>query len=225
MISNKIESLRKEKKIIQTHLANSLGITLRAYQIAIKNNDLKISTLEKIAQALEVPITYFFEDSGDKYFLSEIFLACKGNTNTEVRKSIEEIISIYILRQYEKYFYDDIDIQKLITETFKKEYEEFCEKLPLDRRPTPRTCSVFFGVNIYFNTFNDFPIDDRHEIISTINRVNSEFFVVIKENKSISWLLKNDVISEANLLKIVNDISLDYKKRETEFWGEFIEKK
>ena len=222
MISNKIESLRKEKKIIQTHLANSLGITLRAYQIAIKNNDLKISTLEKIAQALEVPITYFFEDSGDKYFLSEIFLACKGVTDPVLRESIEKTLSIHIIPQYEKYFYDDADIQKLINETYKNEYIEFCEMLPSGTRTTPRTCSVFFTVDVYFNYYDFFKPDDRPKIFSIINRINSEFFVVIKENKSIRWLLKNDVITETNLLQMVNNISLHYRKRDTETWGDYV---
>jgi len=77
MISNKIEQLRKEKNVKQTDIAQAIGFTVSGYQKAIQANDFKVSTLEKIAEALEVPITYFFEDSGDKHFLSEIFLLSK----------------------------------------------------------------------------------------------------------------------------------------------------
>ena len=59
---NKLEHIRKLKKLSQEELAKSIGMTKNGYYLAIKNGDLKVSTLEKIAEELDVKINVFFED-------------------------------------------------------------------------------------------------------------------------------------------------------------------
>jgi transcriptional regulator with XRE-family HTH domain len=221
MISNKIEQLRKEKNVKQTDIAQAIGFTVSGYQKAIQANDFKVSTLEKIAEALEVPVTYFFEDSGDKHFLSEIFLPFKDVKSKEFKEAMQTTISLFVLQQYETYFYNDSEVAKLRSKTLKKEYDAFCKKVP--NTLVTRACSVFFGVNIYFNYYNDIPVEIRNEVIAMINRINSEFYTEVKENKSIHWLLKNDIIAEKDLLQMVNNIALDYRKRQTDTFGEFVE--
>jgi len=56
-----IETLRKEKNISQEKLANLIEMSKVGYQKAIQNGDLKVSTLVKIAEVLDVPVSYFFE--------------------------------------------------------------------------------------------------------------------------------------------------------------------
>ena len=60
---NKLENLRKLKKISQDVLAKEIGLTKNGYQLAIKNDTLKVKDLESIVSILGVSISYFFTDS------------------------------------------------------------------------------------------------------------------------------------------------------------------
>ncbi len=62
---SELEKLRKEKNINQIDFCKKIGISTVAYLNAIKRQDFKVSTLEKISKVLGVPVSYFFED-GDK---------------------------------------------------------------------------------------------------------------------------------------------------------------
>jgi hypothetical protein len=161
---------------------------------------------------LEVPVTYFFEDSGDKHFLSEVFLPYKDAQSKEFKEALKTTVSLFIIQQYETYFYSDSEVSKLRNETLKKDDDAFCKKMP--NASASRACFVFFGVNLYFNIYNSIPDEIRNEVIAMINRINSEFFTEIKTNKSIYWLIKNDVFTETDLLQMVNNISLDYRKKQ-----------
>lgn len=60
-ISLKINELLKSKNLTVNGLANKTGISFTGLRSALKVNDFKISTLENIASALDVPIQYFFD--------------------------------------------------------------------------------------------------------------------------------------------------------------------
>lgn len=57
----KIKDLCEKKNIKLRQLAEMIGITPEGMSNIIKTNSTKIDTLEKIANILEVPITYFFD--------------------------------------------------------------------------------------------------------------------------------------------------------------------
>jgi len=63
LVINKIETFRQLKKINQRELAEMIEMTQTGYSQMIKNNDIKISVLEKIAEIFQVPITDFFSDN------------------------------------------------------------------------------------------------------------------------------------------------------------------
>lgn len=60
---SKLERLKKIKKLSYEELAEMIGMSKNGLNLAIKNKDLKISVLEKIAAILGVSVTYFFDDS------------------------------------------------------------------------------------------------------------------------------------------------------------------
>ncbi len=57
-IKEKLSLLGKTQK----ELAGLLGITPQAVYEILSSSDVRSSTIEKIAQALKVPVTFFFED-------------------------------------------------------------------------------------------------------------------------------------------------------------------
>lgn len=52
-----------ERRLTVPKLAEKIGMSKQNLYPMIKNNDMHVSTLEKICDVLDVPITYFFTDS------------------------------------------------------------------------------------------------------------------------------------------------------------------
>jgi DNA-binding Xre family transcriptional regulator len=61
VLYDKIESIRKEKKIPKMDFYAKIDMTSKGYALMVENNSIKVATLQKIADALEVPIGVFFE--------------------------------------------------------------------------------------------------------------------------------------------------------------------
>lgn len=59
-----IKTLAEKKNISLVSLAQEVGISEQQIHLMCRTNSTKITTLEKIASVLGVPITYFFDDSG-----------------------------------------------------------------------------------------------------------------------------------------------------------------
>jgi len=72
---NKLVDLMKINKINQRELAKLINQSQTALSQSIQRQDLKISTLEKIAAALNVPVSYFFDEDN------------KGNNNIIVKNN------------------------------------------------------------------------------------------------------------------------------------------
>lgn len=63
----KIESYRKDKKISQEVLALKCGFKTReGYGQMLRNRSMKVETLEKIAEFLNIPIWEFFDEGKSK---------------------------------------------------------------------------------------------------------------------------------------------------------------
>ena len=60
---SKLEKLKKIKKLSYDELAEMIGMSKNGLNLAIKNKELKVSVLEKIANILGVSVSYFFEET------------------------------------------------------------------------------------------------------------------------------------------------------------------
>lgn len=58
----KIKVLAKQKGIAQTEIAKQLGMSSQAFSKILRENSTKVSTLERIAEILDVPVTTFFDE-------------------------------------------------------------------------------------------------------------------------------------------------------------------
>jgi len=63
MIISKLKELRKANKVTEKQLATACGMTVNGLRSIISRNDIKLSTLTKIAEYFNVPITYFFDEN------------------------------------------------------------------------------------------------------------------------------------------------------------------
>lgn len=94
----KIAELYKSKGITLKFLAQKVGMTSTGLIHAMKTDKIKLENLEKIAAALEVPITYFYDDQNKN---TPIKMEHNGNgniinfeqqkSNTELQKEIDAL--------------------------------------------------------------------------------------------------------------------------------------
>lgn len=61
-INEKIEYIRKKKGVTKQHIANKCGYSSAWYTDLLKGRPPRVDTLQKIADALDVPVTIFFKD-------------------------------------------------------------------------------------------------------------------------------------------------------------------
>lgn len=59
---DKIKSLAEKKGISIRDLSEKINLTAEGIYQNIRKNSIKAETLEKIAELLEVPVSYFFDD-------------------------------------------------------------------------------------------------------------------------------------------------------------------
>ncbi len=65
MVGKLVRVRRLQLSMSQTKLANELGLTFQQIQKYERgNNRVSCSTLSKISEALDIPITYFFSETG-----------------------------------------------------------------------------------------------------------------------------------------------------------------
>ena len=97
-IGEKIKKIRKKMKISQTELANRMHVKQQAISQFERSNNLKYETLEKIADALVVPVICFLDD--DLYEAIDSFDDTKESNLLEAK--FNEIIADNTLSKTEK---------------------------------------------------------------------------------------------------------------------------
>jgi len=73
---NKITEVLASNHLSVPQLALKIGMSKRGLYVGIKENSLRIDTLEKIAEALDVPVTVFFDE--DQIINSKSELELRG---------------------------------------------------------------------------------------------------------------------------------------------------
>lgn len=62
-VYEKIKKLANNRSMTISELCHKVGITESGFHAAVKNNSLKLKTIQIIAEVLEVPQSYFFEEN------------------------------------------------------------------------------------------------------------------------------------------------------------------
>ena len=62
---NKIRKLIDDRNLTVKKFAEKIGVSEPGIHNILRSHDMKVSTLQKIADFFEVPITYFFDDDTD----------------------------------------------------------------------------------------------------------------------------------------------------------------
>ncbi len=78
---SKLHELMKLKKITQKELSNKIFLSQNAISNILQRGDLKVSVLEKIAEVLSVPVSYFFEEESGTSLNKQI---TNGNGNVQM---------------------------------------------------------------------------------------------------------------------------------------------
>lgn len=97
MIADKIKEICSEKRMTIPQLAEKIGMS-KGFYTTLKNNTLRVDTLLKIAEVLEVPVSTFFEDENDQWPKSKLIEEVKKLDEEKVRISKENEYLLEIIR-------------------------------------------------------------------------------------------------------------------------------
>ena len=104
---NKITEIATDRRISIPQLAEKIGMSKRGLYVALKENSMRIDTLEKIAKVLEIPISVFF-DSGNENEPGEILkkletakenLANQAKSYSELEAKYDNLLIINSLNE------------------------------------------------------------------------------------------------------------------------------
>lgn len=78
----------------QKDLATFLGITAQSLSSVLSAKDVKSGTIERIAKALNLPVSFFYDEIGNNAFANgDSSVAVSGNNNSHVVAGGEAIFS------------------------------------------------------------------------------------------------------------------------------------
>lgn len=83
-----IEKLLLDRKISKMDFYAQIGMSSTGFNQSLENNSMKVSTLQKIAEVLGIPISYFFPEN-EKQENAEILELLRENR--ELRKEIDRL--------------------------------------------------------------------------------------------------------------------------------------
>jgi transcriptional regulator with XRE-family HTH domain len=97
IIGDRLKSIRESKNLSQGHIEKRTGL-LRCYISRVENGHTvpSIETLEKLAQALEIPLYQLFYDGSDPKMLPVVKNADEIRMSTRDHRAVERLKKIFL---------------------------------------------------------------------------------------------------------------------------------
>ena len=104
-VGETIKTIRKSKHMTQKQLADKLGITYQAIQQIEKQDNININTLQKIASALNIPISEFFKYSNtvfseQNYYINELLIVFSNFNSLGQKVALARLQELALLKKY-----------------------------------------------------------------------------------------------------------------------------
>jgi len=81
---SKLRKLMSTRKVTQKEMAEKVGVSVTTINESLKRGDFKVSILEAIAEVLQVPVSYFFDDKEEITLNNGLNNVANDNTNSTV---------------------------------------------------------------------------------------------------------------------------------------------
>lgn len=105
-VGETIKTIRKSKHMTQKQLADKLGITYQAIQQIEKQDNININTLQKIASALNIPISEFLKYSCNtvfseqNYYINELLTVFSNLNSLGQKVALTRLQELALLKKY-----------------------------------------------------------------------------------------------------------------------------
>lgn len=209
-VNDKIRNILRVKSITVKEFCKKIGITENGFSKAIKNNSLRVETIIKISEVLDVPVSYFFTDSENvptgnneeiQGLKAEIF-----NLKTELLENRKEIE-----RNADFIRTQTIDLQ-IYNTTLNRLH--FIIYYLLSKHLKEKSINEFFNIKSIKDLFDD---DFKYKYSKGIKNVldNEEPIIIQLEEQSFSVNGFVDAITIYLLKTTYNDLELFFKKLPT----------
>lgn len=195
MISNKIKSLLKEKGLRIEDLANNIGYSRMGLTTALKSDDFKVSTLMKIAEVLNVPVSCFFDDFDKEVKEFFLFTTNFDNSGHILNHYIQELYIDFVNNKFE--LKQDSKMKSLSIEMIDS-WEDFLKEVKPSKENGVRSGSFY-----YYPVYKEKGEVDKDEFIfsGTLDILFDEFINYTSEKPLIKWLQDCKIIKPADLMK------------------------
>ena len=92
IIEIKLKNILVERNLTMKEIVAKIDMTENGFAYSLKNDTLKIITLEKIAKILDVPITYFFTEEGNLQKTEKKYSTSEPDEMKELRIEISKLL-------------------------------------------------------------------------------------------------------------------------------------
>jgi transcriptional regulator with XRE-family HTH domain len=101
---SRLKKAIKDKRYSIREVSEKIGMSEVGFHQSIKNNTLKIETLEKIANVLEMPISYFFEPKDEEVedFFKDFNLPTNPDSPVGIMESLIMKLEEYIIDKHKE---------------------------------------------------------------------------------------------------------------------------
>lgn len=134
-IGNEIDALLFQKQIKKKDFANSIGMSDVNLSKVLKKVSLDAALLEKIATALNIPASYFFNDNNLSSFETTLIKAGKPTLITELERVGRSAPSTDPSTANEARLWAMIESQQRMLESQQRTIEEFTKKRIAEAAP------------------------------------------------------------------------------------------
>jgi len=177
MISNKLSTLLKEKKITILELSEKISMSYNGLRKAMKNDDFKVSVLQEIADVLDVNILDFFSENIDGQYFYFIKRSIPEDTIKTTENPLYPMLLNFVLKEYNAFvslhlFRDTVQMDKFKLDEIKIRYSK---------------------------------TGDKEKAKQSINRLNDDFLQYIFDSPIIIKFLDERVLTHSLVMKAIKE--------------------
>lgn len=201
LIIDRIHAKRKEKKITIEELGKKIGLSYQGMQSFFKRGELKISTLQKIADILEVDMATFFKDEPiiNKGINAFLLLDNEKINQSYLWDKFVPLIYFRLCVLYSNILFSDIKTWGI---------NDISEHLQSDGTYVYNPQKMLKSMQKYYNSTKD---GDKFK--EKIKEKNAEFVKnVFDINEGVKWLIDSGIATLNNMVLLINEVLYNPEK-------------
>lgn len=210
-IELKIRDLAKSKGFTLKKLCQLIDITEQGFGTTFKNGTLKVETLKKISDVLEVPITTFFSDEVQNRSLFINFFKISREETIDHAAGLRRPYESYLINIYKRTLLEEHQIISYLMEIFSnldiKYYKDGIQKPIVLKKLEEFKDTIVEGGEIFYEIL---PKEILMKVDHKFIKITQSFFKNVLHDPVFELLLKEQVLDNETIFTICNSFLNQY---------------